>query len=66
MFVELTEGTAAVSHILLIIRWQWGEHVTLVSNDRLEFEDSPGSTGKFRCIVTLHLLRLQSLIGKYN
>ena len=45
MFVELTEGTALVSHILMIARRQWGEHITLVSNDGIEFEDSPGSTG---------------------
>lgn len=45
MFIALTEGTAVVSHIFMVVQQQWGEHLTLVSNDVLEFEDSPGCKG---------------------
>ena len=47
MFVELTESTANVNHIVSAVRYQWGQDVILhmVSYDGLEFENSQGSQG---------------------
>lgn len=50
MFVDLTEATASVDYILTTIRRQWGEHITMVSCDGVEFENSPGSQGKSSCM----------------
>ena len=45
MFIELTESTANVNHIVSAVRYQWGQDVILVSSDGLEFENSQGSQG---------------------
>lgn len=50
MFVDLTEAIASVDYILTTIRRQWGEHITMVSCDGVEFENSPGSQGKSSCM----------------
>ena len=39
-YVELTEATANIEHILGVICSRWGSEYTLVTNDGLEIEDS--------------------------
>ena len=43
--IELTEETANLTYILEIIHKQWGEEYKLVTNDGVEFEDSPAIQG---------------------
>ena len=44
-YVELTEATANVDHILGVISSRWGPEYTLVTNDGLEIEDSTATQG---------------------
>jgi len=44
-YVELTEATANVEHILGVISSRWGPEYTLVTNDGLEIEDSTATQG---------------------
>ena len=57
MFIDLTEATATVDYILTAIHRQWGDHITMVSCDGLEFSNSPGSQGKLSlngCTFCMH------------
>ena len=44
-YLELTEATANVEHILGVISSRWGAEYTLVTNDGLEIEDSTATQG---------------------
>ena len=45
MYIELTEATAHLEHILGVIRKRWGAEYTLVTTDGIEVEDSPATQG---------------------
>ena len=45
MYIELTEATAHLEHILGVIRKHWGAEYTLVTTDGIELEDSPATQG---------------------
>ena len=62
MFIDLTEATATVDYILTAVRRQWGDHITLVSCDGLEFGNSPGSQGKAYLSYTCCLLCMNPCI----
>ena len=47
VYIELTEVTAHLDHILEVIRRRWGAEYNLVTNDGIEMEDSPATRGKF-------------------
>ena len=40
VYIELTEATAHLEHILGVIRKRWGAEYTLVTTDRIELEES--------------------------
>ena len=46
VYIELTEATAHLEHILGVIRKRWGAEYTLVTSDVIELEDSPATQGK--------------------
>lgn len=46
VYIELTEATAHLEHILGVIHKRWGAEYTLVTSDGIELEDSPATQGK--------------------
>ena len=46
VYIELTEVTAHLEHILGVIRKRWGAEYTWVTSDGIELEDSPATQGK--------------------
>ena len=56
MFIELTESTVNVNHIISAVRYQWGQDVILVSSDGLEFQNSQGSQGIHEFKVIIHVM----------
>ena len=45
-FVDVTEATANVTYIKLVIQQKWGHDYTLVTADGLELEDCAGTQGQ--------------------
>ena len=46
VYIELTEVTVHLEHILGVIRKRWGAEYILVTSDGTELEDSPATQGK--------------------
>ena len=44
-YIELTETTANVEHIISVLSQRWGSGYTLVTNDGVPLEDSPATQG---------------------
>ena len=44
-YIELTESTANVEHIMSVLSQRWGSGYTLVTNDGVPLEDSPATQG---------------------
>lgn len=56
IFVQLTERSASVPHILGIANDTWGPGHVLVTNDGLLILDSDGTRGEYVMYVTLNRL----------
>lgn len=52
LYIELTEATAHLDHILEAIRKRWGPEYILVTSDGIELEDSPATQGRANTIVS--------------
>ena len=61
MYIELTEATAYLDHIVELIRKRWGAEYILVTNDGIELEDSPATQGR-RCSDAVLALTLISIL----
>ena len=53
IFVDVTEATANVTHIKLVIQQKWGHDYTLVTADGLELEDCQGTQGQDYANISL-------------
>ena len=44
-YVEVTESTATLDHILNMVKRRWGDQYVLVTSDCIQLEDSPATQG---------------------
>lgn len=51
--VDVTEATANVTYIQLVIQQKWGHHYTLVTADGLELEDCQSTQGQDYANITI-------------
>ena len=61
-FVDVTEATANVTYIKLVIQQKWGHNYTLVTADGLELEDCSGTQGQL-CLFNYMVLFIQVYMG---